>query len=281
MQYVACAMSRVTWCGAKTGGKEAFSMGILDKFSLQGKVALVTGSKRGLGKAMAVGLAEAGADIIGVSLSMEESGSELEKEVTALGRKCKCYRCDFSDRKATLDFIKKVKSDFPVVDILVSNAGTIERMPAAEHTDEAWYKVIEVNLNAHFVVAREFGKDMVARGSGKIVFTASLLSFQGGITVPGYAAAKGGIAQLAKALANEWAGKGVNVNAIAPGYMATDLPAALMQDPVRNAAIVARIPAGDWGAPEDLQGAVVFLSSEAGSYVHGVVLPVDGGWMGR
>jgi len=256
-------------------------MGILDKFSLQGKVALVTGAKRGLGKAMALGLAEAGADIIGVSLSMEESGSELEKEVMALGRKCKCYRCDFSDRKATYDFIKKVKAEFPVVDILVSNAGTIERKPAVDHTDEMWDKVIEVNLNSHFVMTREFGKDMVARGSGKIVLTASLLSFQGGITVPGYAAAKGGIAQLTKALANEWAGKGVNVNAIAPGYMATDLAAALRKDPARNPAIVARIPAGDWGAAEDLQGAVVFLSSEAGSYVHGVVLPVDGGWMGR
>jgi 2-deoxy-D-gluconate 3-dehydrogenase len=256
-------------------------MGILDKFNLEGKVALVTGSKRGLGKAMALGLAEAGADIIGVSLSMEESGSELEKEVTALGRKCKCYRCDFSDRKATYDFIKKVKADFPVVDILVSNAGTIERKPAVDHTDEMWDKVIEVNLNSHFVMTREFGKDMVARGSGKIVLTASLLSFQGGITVPGYSAAKGGIAQLTKALANEWASKGVNVNAIAPGYVATDLAAALRADPVRNPAIVARIPAGNWGAPEDLKGAVVFLCSEASSYVHGIVLPVDGAWLAR
>ncbi len=256
-------------------------MGILDKFSLEGKVAVVTGSKRGLGKAMALGLAEAGADIIGVSLSMEESGSELEKEVTALGRKCKCYRCDFGDRKATYDFIKKVKAEFPVVDILVSNAGTIERKPAVEHTDEMWDKVIEVNLNSHFVVAREFGKDMVARGSGKIVLTASLLSFQGGITVPGYAASKGGIAQLTKALANEWAPKGVNVNAIAPGYIATDLAAALRADPVRNPALVARIPAGDWGDPTDLQGAVVFLCSEAASYVHGIVLPVDGAWLAR
>ncbi|MBN1855926.1 MAG: SDR family oxidoreductase [Dehalococcoidia bacterium] len=254
---------------------------MLDKFSLEGKVALVTGSKRGLGKAMALGLAQAGADIIGVSVSMEESGSDLEKEVKALGRKCKCYRCDFSDRKATYDFIAKVKAEFPVVDILVSNAGTIERKPAVEHTDEMWDKVIEVNLNSHFVMAREFGKDMVARGSGKIVMTASLLSFQGGITVPGYSAAKGGIAQLTKALANEWASKGVNVNAIAPGYIATDLAAALRADPVRNPAIVARIPAGNWGDPTDLQGAVVFLCSEAASYVHGIVLPVDGAWLAR
>ncbi len=256
-------------------------MGILDKFNLEGKVALVTGSKRGLGKAMALGLAEAGADIIGVSLSMEESGSELEKEVTALGRKCKCYRCDFGDRKATYAFIKKVKADFPVVDILVSNAGTIERKPAVDHTDEMWDNVIEVNLSSHFVMAREFGKDMVARGSGKIVMTASLMSFQGGITIPGYAASKGGIASLVKALANEWASKGVNVNAIAPGYLATDLAAALRNDPVRNPSILARIPAGNWGQPEDLKGTVVFLCSEAASYVHGIVLSVDGGWMGR
>jgi len=256
-------------------------MGILDKFNLQGKVALVTGSKRGLGKAMALGLAEAGADIIGVSVSMEESGSELEKEVTALGRKCTCYCCDFSDRKATHAFIKKVKTDFPVVDILVSNAGTIERKPAVDHTDEMWDKVIEVNLSSHFVMAREFGKDMVARGSGKIVMTASLMSFQGGITIPGYAASKGGIASLVKAFANEWASKGVNVNAIAPGYLATDLAAALRNDPVRNPSIVARIPAGEWGKPEDLKGTVVFLCSDAASYVHGVVLSVDGGWMGR
>jgi len=256
-------------------------MGILDQFNLEGRVALVTGSKRGLGMGMAMGLAEAGADIIGVSVSMEESGSELEKQVTALGRKCTCYKCDFGDRQATLDFIKKVKANHPVVDILVSNAGTIERTPAAEHTDDQWYRVIEVNLNHHFIMAREFGKEMIERGWGKIVLTASLLSFQGGITVPGYSAAKGGIAQLTKALANEWASKGVNVNAIAPGYMVTDLASALYKDPVRGPAITARIPAGDWGSPDDLKGAVVYLCSDAGSYVHGHILPVDGGWLGR
>ncbi|MCK9356013.1 MAG: SDR family oxidoreductase [Dehalococcoidia bacterium] len=254
---------------------------MLDKFSLKGKVALVTGSKRGLGMGMALGLAEAGADIIGVSSSLEASGSDLEKAVKALGRKCKCYQCDFSDRKATHAFIKRVKADFPVVDILVCNAGTIERKPVADHSDEQWDRVIEVNLSSHFVVAREFGRDMVARGNGKIVFTASLLSFQGGINVVSYAAAKGGIAQVTKALSNEWAGKGVNVNAIAPGYMSTDLTTALENDPVRSPAITARIPAGCWGTPADLQGAVVFLASDAAKYVHGVVLPVDGGWMGR
>ncbi len=256
-------------------------MKILDRFSLKGKVALVTGSKRGLGMGMALGLAEAGADIIGVSSTLEESGSDLEKAVKALGRKCKCYRCDFSDRKATHAFVKRVKADFPVVDILVCNAGTIERKPVAEHSDEQWDRVIEVNLSSHFVVAREFGRDMVARGNGKIVFTASLLSFQGGINVVSYAAAKGGIAQITKALSNEWAGKGVNVNAVAPGYMSTDLTNALENDPVRAPAITARIPAGCWGSPDDLKGAVVFLASDAASYIHGVVLPVDGGWMGR
>jgi len=256
-------------------------MGILDKYSLEGKMAVVTGSKRGLGKAMALGLAEAGADIIGVSATMEESGSDLEKEVTALGRACKCYRCDLGSRKGTYDFIRKVKADFPVVDILVSNVGTIERKPAAEHTDEQWDKVIELDLNHHFIIAREFGKDMIARGHGKIVFTASLISFQGGLTIPGYAAAKGGIAGLTKAFANEWASKGVNVNAIAPGYLVTDLSVALYKDPVRGPAITTRIPAGEWGQPEDLKGPVVFLCSDASSYVHGHILCVDGGWMGR
>ncbi len=256
-------------------------MGVLDKFSLKGKTALVTGSKRGLGKAMALGLAAAGADIVGVSATLEETGSDLEEEVTALGCKCGCYRCDLRDRSALYEFIGKVKADHPVVDILVSNAGTIERAPVAEHTDEQWDRVIELNLNSQFILAREFGKDMIARGYGKIVFTASLLAFQGGFIVPGYAAAKGGLAQLTKAMANEWASKGVNVNAIAPGYMATELTSALQSDPVRGPAISARIPAGEWGKPEDLQGAVVFLCSDAANYVHGVVLPVDGGWMGR
>ncbi len=256
-------------------------MGILDKFSLKGRVALVTGSKKGLGMGMALGLAEAGADIIGVSSTLEESGSDLEKAVLALGRRCRCYRCDFSDRKATHAFVARVKADVPVVDILVCNAGTIERKPVAEHSDQQWDRVLEVNLSSHFVVAREFGRDMLARGYGKIIFTASLLSFQGGINVVSYAAAKGGVAQITKALANEWAPKGVNVNAIAPGYMATDLAVSLKNDPVRGPAITSRIPAGYWGTPEDLQGAVVFLASDAGKYVHGVVLPVDGGWMGR
>ncbi len=256
-------------------------MTILDQFNLSGKTALVTGCKRGIGKAMAVGLAEAGADIIGVSASLELSGSEIEKEVTALGRSFRAYQCDFGDREKLYEFIGQVRADVPQIDILVNNAGTILRKPAAEHPDEYWDKIIEVNLNAQFVLSREFGKDMVTRGSGKIIFTASLLTFQGGITVPGYAASKGGIGQLTMALANEWAPHGVNVNAIAPGYIATDNTAALQADPVRNPAILSRIPAGRWGDPEDFKGAIVFLASDASKYVNGTILTVDGGWMGR
>ncbi len=256
-------------------------MSILDTFSLEGKTAIVTGCKRGIGKAMAIGLAEAGANIIGVSASMELSNSDVEKEVLARGKNFKAYQCDFSDRKALYAFIKKVKSDFPVIDILVNNAGTILRAPAAEHPDEMWDKVVEVNQNAQFILTREIGKDMIERGSGKVVFTASLLTYQGGITVPGYAASKGAIGQLTMAFANEWASKGVNVNAIAPGYIATDNTEALRNDPDRSTSILGRIPAGRWGKPEDFAGPVVFLCSEASGYMHGSVTLVDGGWMGR
>ena len=255
-------------------------MGILDLFKLDGKTALVTGCKRGIGRGFAQALAQAGADIVGVSATLQP-GSEVEKDVTLLGRSFKSYACDFGDRKALYAFIAQAKKDTPQIDILVNNAGTIMRKPAAEHPDEYWDKVLEVNLNAQFILAREFGKEMLARGYGKIVFTASLLTFQGGITVPGYAASKGGIGQLTMALANEWAGKGVNVNAIAPGYIATDNTAALRANETRNRQILERIPAGRWGTPDDLQGAVVFLCSDAASYVSGEVLTVDGGWMGR
>ncbi|MBN7813381.1 SDR family oxidoreductase [Algoriphagus sp. H41] len=254
---------------------------MLDRFSLKGKTALVTGCKRGIGKAMAIGLAEAGADIIGVSATLEEDGSAVEKEIRALGRSFMGYACDFSDRKSLYGFINRVKSDFSQIDILVNNAGTILRTPAAEHPDEMWDKVIEVNQNAQFILTREIGKEMVSRGYGKIVFTASLLTFQGGITVPGYAASKGAIGQLTMAFANEWAGKGVNVNAIAPGYIDTDNTEALRSDPVRAASILARIPAGRWGKPTDFAGPTVFLCSDAASYMHGSIMLVDGGWMGR
>jgi 2-deoxy-D-gluconate 3-dehydrogenase len=255
-------------------------MGVLDRFKLDGKRALVTGCQRGIGKAMAIGLAEAGADIAGVSQSLEPD-SAVEKEVRATGRTFRGYSCDFAHRENLQDLVRQVKADFPTIDILMNNAGTILRKPAAEHPDEFWDEVLEVNLSAHFILSREFGRDMLARGSGKIVFTASLLSFQGGITVPGYAAAKGGIATLTKALANEWAGKGVNVNAIAPGSIATENTKALREDPVRSPAILGRIHAGRWGVPEDLVGAAVFLASPASDYVHGEILTVDGGWMGR
>jgi 2-dehydro-3-deoxy-D-gluconate 5-dehydrogenase len=250
-------------------------------FDLTGKVALITGCKRGIGMAMALGLAEAGADIIGVSASLELSGSAIETAVVGLGRKFKAYQADFSNRDSLYAFIKQVKADSPHIDILVNNAGTILRNPAAEHSDEFWDEVLEVNLSSQFILSREIGSAMLAQGSGKIIFTASLLSFQGGINVPGYAASKGGIARLTMALANEWAGKGVNVNAIAPGYISTDNTAALREDKDRSSSILGRIPAGRWGEPEDFKGPVVFLASDASNYVHGTILTVDGGWMGR
>ncbi len=252
---------------------------ILDKFKLEGKTALVTGSNRGIGQMYAKALAEAGANIIGVSY--ESDFTETEKIITGLGRKFKSYTADFSDRNSVYAFIKKVKSEIDKVDILINNAGTILRKPIAEHPDEYWDKVIEVNLSSQFILTREFGKDMVERGYGKVVFIASLLAFQGGITVPGYAASKGGVKQLTMSFANEWASKGVTVNAIAPGYIATDNTKALREDAVRNKAILDRIPQGRWGTPEDLMGAIVFLSSDASNYLNGSVITVDGGWMGR
>jgi len=250
-------------------------------FDLSGKTALVTGCNKGIGKAMALGLAEAGADIIGVSATLALTGSEIEKEVTALGRSFKAYAADLSDREAVHAFLKKVIGENPVIDILVNNAGAIMRKPVAEHPDEYWDKVLAINLDAPFIIAREIGRRMLEHGSGKIIFTCSLLSFQGGITVPGYAASKGALSSLVKAMANEWASKGINVNGIAPGYIATDNTEALRNDPDRSASILSRIPAARWGTPEDFKGPAVFLASEAASYVNGTILVVDGGWMGR
>ena len=250
-------------------------------FNLTGKTALVTGCKRGIGFAMAEGLANAGANIIGVSATLELEGSRIAQAVEATGKSFTAYQCDFSDREALYAFIQKVKSDHQQIDILINNAGTILRAPAAEHGDDLWDKVIDVNLNAPFILSREIGAQMIEQGSGKIIFTASLLTFQGGITVPGYAASKGAIGQLTKALSNEWAGKGINVNAIAPGYIATDNTQALQDDPVRSEQILARIPAGRWGKPADFVGPTVFLASSASDYVNGEILVVDGGWMGR
>lgn len=250
-------------------------------FDLSGKTALVTGCNKGIGKGMAIGLAEAGADIIGVSGSLEASGSDIEKKVNALGRRFAAYAANLSDREALYAFIEKVQAEHPVIDILINNAGTIMRKPAAEHPDDYWDTVLSLNLDAPFILAREIGKKMITRGSGKIIFTCSLLSFQGGINVPGYAASKGALASLVKALANEWASKGVNVNGIAPGYIATDNTEALRNDADRSASILSRIPAGRWGEPEDFKGPAVFLSSAASDYVSGTILTVDGGWMGR
>ena len=256
-------------------------MSITRLFSLAGKIALVTGCNKGIGKGMALALAEAGADIIGVSASMPLSGSEVEQQVTALGRRFTAYACDLSSREAITAFLAQVLAENPVIDILVNNAGTILRKPAAEHDDELWDKVLAVNLDAPFVISREIGRRMIQQGGGKIIFTASLLTFQGGVNVPGYAASKGAIGSLVKALANEWAGKGVNVNAIAPGYIATDNTEALRNDPDRSQSILSRIPAGRWGVPDDFAGAAIFLASPASDYVHGTILTVDGGWMGR
>ncbi len=256
-------------------------MSVLNKFRLDGKIALVTGCSRGIGRSMALALAEAGADIIGVSSSLKKTRSEVEEAVKRTGRNFTAYTCDFGNRQSLHSFIKEIKQDFPVIDILVNNAGTSSRAPVEEHGDELWDRVIEINQTAPFVLAREIGKDMVRRGSGKIVFTASLLTFQGGITVPGYAASKGAIGQMTKALANEWAGKGVNVNAIAPGYIKTEMTEALSKDPSRADSISSRIPAGRWGTPDDFAGPIVFLCSEASNYMHGSIVLVDGGWMGR
>lgn len=256
-------------------------MNIMEQFRLDGKTALVTGARRGIGKAMALGLAEAGADIIAVSANLEADGSEIEKEVSARGRAFAGYRCDFSSREDLYRFIKEATSAHPAIDILVNNAGTVLREPAERHSDEYWDKIINTNLSAQFILSREIGVGMLARGSGKIIFTASLLTFQGGITVPGYAASKGGVGQLTKALANEWAGRGVQVNAIAPGYVRTDVTEALQNDPERYRSILERIPAGRWGEVDDFKGPAVFLASAASDFVNGEILVVDGGWMGR
>jgi 2-dehydro-3-deoxy-D-gluconate 5-dehydrogenase len=251
-------------------------------FDLTGQTALVTGCKRGIGMAMAIALAEAGADIIGVSASLEETDSEIEKAVIALGRKFYSFQCNFNNREEIYNFVKKVTANHKEINILVNNAGTILRNPIIDHSDEYWDEVIAINQTAPFILSREIGKQMINNNKGgKIIFTASLLSFQGGITVPGYAASKGAIAQITKAFANEWASKGINVNAIVPGYISTDNTTALRADENRSRSILERIPAGRWGEPEDFKGAIVFLASKASNYIHGTLLNVDGGWMGR
>ncbi len=253
---------------------------ILDRFSLKGRNALVTGSRTGLGAGIALGLAQAGANVV-VNGSQAEGIEDVCEELRAYGVRAVAAVADLADARACFGLVERTLQELGSIDILINNAGIIRRNPAAEFTTEDWNDVLEVNLNAVFRMSQLAGREMLARGGGKIVNIASVLAFQGGILVPAYAASKGAVAQLTKALANEWAAKGVNVNAIAPGYMETSNTAALRADPVRSRQILERIPAGRWGNAEDVAGAAVFLSSSASDYLHGHVLVVDGGWMAR
>lgn len=248
-------------------------------FSLKGKTAVVTGASRGIGLAIAQTLAKGGADIIAVSTSVQGPESAVAQAVTNAGASFRSLAVDLSDRESVAGLVQALEGTR--VDILVNNGGTIRRAPAAEHSDEDFDYVMEVNLRSAWHLSRELGKRMIAAGGGKIVNTASMLTFQGGINVPGYTSSKSAIGGLTKALANEWAAKGVNVNAVAPGYIATDNTAALRADQGRSGEILGRIPAGRWGDPDDIGGAVLFLCSRAADYVNGVILPVDGGWLAR
>jgi len=247
---------------------------------LAGKIAVVTGANRGIGHAIALALAEAGADIVGTSRQMSDDES-IAKEVRALGQKFFPFACDMKNRAESTALAKKVLTEVGQVDILVNNAGTIRRENIADYSLADWDEVVEVNLTAPFILTQDFGKPMLERGAGKVIFISSLLSYQGGIRVPAYTASKSGIAGLVKAFANEWAGKGVNVNAVAPGYIVTDNTEALRADPIRYEAITGRIPAGRWGEGSDIAGSVVLLASENADYLHGSTITVDGGWMGR
>jgi 2-deoxy-D-gluconate 3-dehydrogenase len=252
---------------------------ILDKFNLKGKTALVTGSSRGLGAGIAMALAEAGASVaIHGSRALPDATSNM---LTTIGATQLSLVGDVSNATVCSRLVEEVVGHFGKVDILVNNAGTIRRAPAEIHSEEDWQTVIDTNLSSVFRLTQNAGKHMLAQGSGKVINIASMLTFQGGVSVCSYAAAKGGVGQLTKAFANEWAAKGINVNAIAPGYMATDNTEKLRADAERSRQIVERIPAGRWGCPDDLAGAVVFLASSASDYVHGHILAVDGGWLSR
>jgi 2-dehydro-3-deoxy-D-gluconate 5-dehydrogenase len=254
-------------------------MNTLDLFNLREKTALVTGCDTGLGMGMAIALAEAGADIVGASVV--DDYSAVKNAIEATGRKFVYHQVDISNRGMLYAFINKVKAENKTIDILVNNAGIIMRKPAAEHPDDYWDKVMSINLDAQFIIGREFGAAMIDNGGGKIIFTCSLLSFQGGINVPSYTASKSAVAGLVRAFGNEWGSRGVCVNGIAPGYIATNNTQALREDPERSKTILDRIPIGRWGVPDDFKGPVVFLASAASDYVNGTVLFVDGGWMAR
>lgn len=252
---------------------------VLELFKLDGKVAAITGATRGIGRSIALSLAEAGADIALLQRSPEQS--DVKEEIEALGRKCLIVPCDLENVEQVKAAIPHVVSHFGKIDILVNNAGIQRRSPSVDFSEQDWDDVINVNLKTVWLLCQQAGRYMVPNGKGKIINMASLLSFQGGLTVPAYAAAKGGVAQLTKALSNEWAKHNVNVNAIVPGYIATDMNTALINDETRNRQILERIPSGRWGNPEDFNGTVVYLASDASNYVHGHLLAVDGGWLGR
>lgn len=248
-------------------------------FRLDGKVAAITGATRGIGRQMAIALAEAGATL--ALLQRNVNDHSVQKEIEALGQRCIIVACDLEDQAQVKAAIPTVVAELGQIDILVNNAGIQRRSPSVSFSESDWDDVIDVNLKCVWLLCQEAGKFMVSNKKGKIINLASLLSFQGGINVPAYAAAKGGVAQLTKALSNEWAKDNVNVNAIVPGYIATDMNEALLNDENRNKQILERIPAGRWGTAEDFMGTVVFLSSDASNYIHGHLLAVDGGWLGR
>ncbi|HEV2357733.1 MAG TPA: 2-dehydro-3-deoxy-D-gluconate 5-dehydrogenase KduD [bacterium] len=247
-------------------------------FDLTGRVAVVTGARRGIGRSLAIGLAQAGADLVVVSRT---AADDLAADVERLGRRCLAVEADLADPAHVDRVIPQAVRAFGRVDILVNNAGTATRGPALDVTPDDWHRVLQVNLHAVFSLCQAAARDMLPRGRGKVINIASMMSFQGGINIAGYTASKGAVGQITKLLANEWAAHGVNVNAIAPGYIATDLTRPLREDPVRGPEILARIPAGRWGRPDDLAGAAVFLASSASDYVHGHLLVVDGGWLAR
>ena len=255
-------------------------MTISNLFSLEGKVALVTGASRGIGKGVAVGLARVGANLALVARS-ESKLIEAQQEIQSTGVQAETFPYDLNQTGDIPDLVAAVSASFGRIDILVNNAGTTHRDDAVDFPEDRWDDVLRVNLKSVWLLSQHVGRGMVERGSGKVINIASLLSFSGGIRAPAYAASKGGVAQLTKALANEWASKGVNVNAIAPGYIETDMASALLNDPVRAAQLMDRIPAGQFGTPDNIAGAAIFLASEAASYIHGHILTVDGGWMAR